>query len=89
MLDYSNMLTSELWNQVFLHLCTDQWRPGNHGLTKQDVDLYPHLHRLKLVCKKFNDVFQEQHDLFGIVLLRQNLEPDALPGLLACLHRQE
>ncbi|KAL3162033.1 hypothetical protein ABBQ38_009104 [Trebouxia sp. C0009 RCD-2024] len=54
---------------------------------EEDRRLYPDLHRLKLVCKRFRDVFLEHHDLFSVVLLRQNLRVQALPGLLVWLQR--
>ena len=87
MLDKSDALPTELWAMVFLHTSSNQWRPKADGLTQEDLEQYSNLHRLKLVCKKFRDTFREHDDLFNVLLLRKNTETQALPGLLAWLHR--
>lgn len=89
MLNASERLSSELWARVFMHLSPNQWRPGvrPRRLAKEDVEQYPHLHRLQLVCRKFAAVFREHHHLFGAMYLRENLTVQALPGLLAWLQR--
>lgn len=87
MLDKSNALPTELWAMVFLHMSSNQWRPNADGLSQEDLKQYSNLHRLKVVCKKFRDTFREHDDLFSVLLLRENSGTQALPGLLAWLHR--
>ncbi|KAL3161966.1 hypothetical protein ABBQ38_009046 [Trebouxia sp. C0009 RCD-2024] len=87
MLDRSEILSAELWTQVFLRLSLNQWQPHTGGLRVEDFESYPDLHRLKLVCKKFRDVFLEHHELSNVLFMRQNLKPQALPGLLTWLQR--
>ena len=86
MLDSSDALSSELWARVFSHLSPNQWRPGTEGL-EEDLEQYPALYKLQLVCKKFEGVFREHHCLFGVLFLRENVGTQALPGLLAWLQR--
>lgn len=86
----SDILSTELWTRVFVQLLPNHWRPvatRGHKLLQGDVDQYPHLHKLKLVCKKFKDAFREHHDLFSVLLLRESNGTEALPGLLAWLQR--
>ena len=89
MLNASERLSSELWALVFVQLSPNQWRPGTwpNGLAKEDVEQYPHLHRLQLVCRKFAAVFRQHNHLFGSMYLRENLVDQALPGLLTWLQR--
>ena len=87
MLDNSDALSSELWARVFSHLSPNQWRPGTEGLAEEDLEQYPDLHKLQLVCKKFEGVFREHHRLFSVLFLRENIGTQALPGLLAWLQR--
>ena len=89
MLDKSDALSTELWALVFLHLSSNQWRPQCEGLSRRELRKYSNLHRLKLVCKKFKDVFQEHHNLFSLLVLRENLGAQALPGLLAWVLRHD
>lgn len=70
-----------------MHLSPNQWRPDSAGLAQEDVEQYPHLHKLQLVCRKFAGVFREHHALFGALFLRENLGAQAIPGLLAWLQR--
>ena len=87
MVENGDGLPSELWTRVFLYLSPNQWRTGTYKHHEENKKLHPELHRLKLVCKKFKDLFLEHHDLFSVLLLRHNLEPQALPGLLNWLQR--
>ena len=87
MLNPSEILSSELWARVFVHLSPNQWRSDSAGLAQEDVEQYPHLHKLQLVCRKFAGVFREHDALFGALLLRENLGIQAIPGLLAWLQR--
>lgn len=51
------------------------------------MDDYSAFQRLKLVCKRFRDIFQQQEKLFSLLFLRQHLKVQALPGLLHWLQR--
>lgn len=82
-----DLLSAKLWAQVCVHLSPTQWLPGPTGLAEKDVEQYPHLHKLQLVCRKFEGVFRERHYLFGALFLRESLGVQALPGLLAWLQR--
>ena len=87
--DKSDALSTDLWALIFLHLSSDQWRTQGGGLSREDLQQYPNLHRLKLVCKKFNHVFREHPDLARVLVLRENnnVGSQALPGLMAWVLR--
>lgn len=87
MLDKSDALSTDLWSLVFLHMYPNRWRAQGGALSREDLQQYSSLHTLKLVCKKFRHVFHEHHDLFQVLVLRENIRKRALRGLLAWVLR--
>ena len=87
--DLVDRLTIDMWAKIFSHLENTRLAFAlSYATAKHDEEAQAAAFRLRLVCKKFNLAFA--HPLSGqtkSLLLRQGLQQEDLPSLLAWVHR--
>lgn len=81
-------LPSEVWATVFALLqlsFVDAAEPSSLHRQRSLSLTYSHFQALRLVCKRFNKVFEEHAGLSACVVLRHRLKPHSLPSLVRFL----
>lgn len=81
-------LPSEVWATVFALLQLSFVEAAEPSTLHHQLSLtltYSYYQALRLVCKRFNKVFEEHAGLSACVLLRHNLSPYSLPSLVRFL----
>ena len=85
--DLVDRLTIDMWAKIFSHLSRSAFALSD-ATEEHDEGAQAAAFRLRLVCKKFNQAFAHPHSgQTKCLLLRQGLQQENLPSLLAWVHR--
>ena len=82
-------LTAELWTEVFAHVEAAQIRYRNWHDVEDDQHNQRQLHRLRLVCKQFYEIFAAQPLFVRRLSLRDAFPSSSLPSLLTWLQQNK
>ncbi len=82
---YTSQLSSDLWAKIFTILGSE----GEFcdGVIDRRLTSQAYFFGLRLVCKKFNDVFEANSRFFSSLVVSSTFPPQACPGLLTWLSK--
>ena len=82
------LLPDELWGEVFCHLRPKEYVDPQEPTvvyalgTEYVAGKHSQFHRLRSVCKRFNQIFNQHHKLLECLYLKGDFQHTALPSLL-------